>query len=150
MVHARAVTDRPEGHDDSDQEIRDDASAGAPPARPPRVCDVYDRLEFWRGLAIVAACIVYVFLQLGPSLVLRNTTITGGDTGAHVWFPDFLIDHFLPWRVAGWSNDFYAGFPAGQFYFPFPAEIGRASCRERVVNSAVAVSLKRRVMRGAE
>ena len=66
-------------------------------------------------------CVVYVFIQLGPSLVLRNTTITGGDTGAHVWFPDFLIDHFLPWRVAGWSNDFYAGFPAGQFYFPFPA-----------------------------
>ncbi len=53
--------------------------------------------------------------------MLRNTTITGGDTGAHVWFPDFLIDHFLPWRVSGWSNDFYAGFPAGQFYFPFPA-----------------------------
>ena len=53
--------------------------------------------------------------------MLRNTTVTGGDTGAHVWFPDFLIDHFLPWRVAGWSNDFYAGFPAGQFYFPFPA-----------------------------
>ena len=62
-----------------------------------------------------------MFVQLGPKLVLRNTTITGGDTGAHVWFPDFLIDHFLPWRVAGWSNDFYAGFPAGQFYFPFPA-----------------------------
>ena len=72
----------------------------------------------WRSSA---TCIVYVFIQLGPSLVLRNTTITGGDTGAHVWFPDFLIDHFLPWRVAGWSNDFYAGFPAGQFYFPFPA-----------------------------
>ena len=83
--------------------------------------DGYDRLEYWVGLAIVAACFVYVFIQLGPSLVLRNTTITGGDTGAHVWFPDFLIDHFLPWRVAGWSNDFYAGFPAGQFYFPFPA-----------------------------
>ena len=73
------------------------------------------------ALAILATCCVYVFIQLGPSLVLRNTTITGGDTGAHVWFPDFLIDHFLPWRVAGWSNDFYAGFPAGQFYFPFPA-----------------------------
>jgi len=62
-----------------------------------------------------------VLLQLDPRLVLRNTTITGGDTGAHVWFPDYLIDHFLPWRVSGWSNDFYAGFPAGQFYFPFPA-----------------------------
>ena len=35
--------------------------------------------------------------------------------------PTSSIDHFLPWRVAGWSNDFFAGFPAGQFYFPFPA-----------------------------
>jgi hypothetical protein len=25
------------------------------------------------------------------------------------------------WRVAGWSPDWYAGFPAGQFYFPIPA-----------------------------
>jgi hypothetical protein len=101
--------------------------APAPQEAPPRrrrwwrQGDVYDQLEWWIGLAAMVACCVYVFVQLGPSLVLRNSTITGGDTGAHVWFPDFLIDHFLPWRVAGWSNDYYAGFPAGQFYFPFPA-----------------------------
>ena len=41
--------------------------------------------------------------------------------GAHVWWPAYLRDHLLPWRVAGWSPDFYAGFPAGQFYFPVPA-----------------------------
>src|SRR4051812_33919795 len=127
MVRAPDVIDAPEGGDDSDPEDDDggdprrERAPGAPAPRSPRVRDVYDRLEGWIGLAILAACIVYVFIQLGPSLVLRNTTITGGDTGAHVWFPDFLIDHFLPWRVAGWSNDFYAGFPAGQFYFPFPA-----------------------------
>src|SRR4051812_20914377 len=127
MVRAPDVIDAPEGGDDSDPEDDDggdprrERAPGAPAPRSPRVRDVYDRLEGWIGLAILAACIVYVFIQLGPSLVLRNTTITGGDTGAHVWFPDFLIDHFLPWKVAGWSNDFYAGFPAGQFYFPFPA-----------------------------
>ncbi|HEX5587705.1 MAG TPA: hypothetical protein VFZ17_10375, partial [Acidimicrobiia bacterium] len=33
----------------------------------------------------------------------------------------FLRDHLLPWRLTGWSPDYYAGFPAGQFYFPFPA-----------------------------
>jgi hypothetical protein len=87
----------------------------------PRGRDFYDELERWLGIAILVACCVYVFVELQPALLLRNTTITGGDTGAHVWFPDFLIDHFLPWKVAGWSNDFYAGFPAGQFYFPFPA-----------------------------
>src|SRR5262249_16481483 len=42
--------------------------------------------------------------------------------GAHVWYPAFLRDHLLPhFRLAGWSWDYYAGFPAGQFYFPVPA-----------------------------
>jgi hypothetical protein len=118
------VIDAPERGDGDEATAEEDDASGdssAPPGPPRRVRDGFDRLEHWVGLAILAACVVYVFIQLGPSLVLRNTTITGGDTGAHVWFPDFLIDHFLPWRVSGWSNDFYAGFPAGQFYFPFPA-----------------------------
>ena len=42
--------------------------------------------------------------------------------GAHVWFPAFLRDHLLgQFRVAGWAPDWFAGFPAGQFYFPLPA-----------------------------
>jgi hypothetical protein len=115
MVQSPGVIDAPADSDDD----------GDATDRPPVVTrrDPFARLEYWVGLAIVAACCIFVFVQLGPKLVLRNTTITGGDTGAHVWFPDFLIDHFLPWRVAGWSNDFYAGFPAGQFYFPFPAVV---------------------------
>lgn len=135
MVRAPDVIDAPERDagpgdpsDPAEGPAEEDAGGDSgrgdssrPPPAPTRRRDGYDRLEYWIGLAILAACVVYVFIQLGPSLVLRNTTITGGDTGAHVWFPDFLIDHFLPWRVAGWSNDFYAGFPAGQFYFPLPA-----------------------------
>jgi hypothetical protein len=122
MFRAPDVIDARERDDDGERADDDDTGdpSGPPPA-PTRRRDGYDRLEQWVGLAILATCIVYIFVQLAPSLVLRNTTITGGDTGAHVWFPDFLIDHFLPWRVAGWSNDFFAGFPAGQFYFPFPA-----------------------------
>ncbi len=116
MVQARELIDAPApAHDDDDG----DGAAAPPPEPTPR--QWYDRLAYWVGLAIVATCCIFVFVELGPKLVLRNTTITGGDTGAHVWFPDFLIDHFLPWRVTGWSKDFYAGFPAGQFYFPFPA-----------------------------
>ena len=54
--------------------------------------------------------------------------------GAHVWFPAYLRDHLLPsWRVAGWSPDWFAGFPAGQFYFPLPALLvvarSTSSCR---------------------
>ncbi|MEX1008821.1 MAG: 6-pyruvoyl-tetrahydropterin synthase-related protein [Acidimicrobiia bacterium] len=81
----------------------------------------YDRFLNWAGIAIVAVCCIYIFVQLQPRLLFLNTTPTGGDTGAHVWFPAYLRDHLLPWRVAGWTNDSYAGFPAGQFYFPFPA-----------------------------
>jgi len=81
----------------------------------------WEHLDDWLGLAILVACCVFVFVQLQPELVLRNTTPNGGDLGAHVWWPAYLRDHLLPWRLAGWSPDFYAGFPAGQFYFPVPA-----------------------------
>jgi hypothetical protein len=78
----------------------------------------------WRilGATVVVACCVLVLWVLHPSLLLRDTTPNGGDLGAHVWFPAYLRDHLLPnWRVAGWSNDWFGGFPAGQFYFPVPA-----------------------------
>src|SRR5262245_5235830 len=80
------------------------------------------RVEMWVGVGVVVACCVFVFFQLHPELLFRSTTTTGGDTGAHVWWPAYLRDHLLPqWRIAGWAPDWYAGFPAGQFYFPFPA-----------------------------
>jgi len=76
----------------------------------------------WMGPLIVTAACLFVFWELHPSLILRNTTAAGGDMGAHVWWPAYLRDHLLPnWRLAGWSPDWYAGFPAGQFYFPLPA-----------------------------
>src|SRR5256886_5563577 len=82
----------------------------------------WDRLEIWTGVAIVVACCLFVLFQLQPDLLLRNTTPAGGDTGAHVWWPAYLRDHLLPQgRIAGWAPDWFAGFPAGQFYFPFPA-----------------------------
>src|ERR1700716_3716036 len=91
------------------------APAGAPP-------QWWDRLETWVGVGVVVACCVFVLVQLQPDLLLRNTTAAGGDTGAHVWWPAYLRDHLLAQgRIAGWAPDWYAGFPAGQFYFPFPA-----------------------------
>jgi hypothetical protein len=72
--------------------------------------------------AILIACGVAVLWVLNPQLLLTNTTTAGGDTGAHVWWPAFLRDYLLPsGRLSGWSKDYYAGFPAGQFYFPIPA-----------------------------
>src|SRR5215471_17777313 len=87
-----------------------------------RLTDWARRIELWVGLAVLAACCIYIFVQLQPRLLFLDTTAAGGDTGAHVWYPAFLRDHLLPhFRLAGWSWDYYAGFPAGQFYFPVPA-----------------------------
>ena len=95
--------------------------SGADLLLPPRDRDL---TLAWRvlGAVVVVACCALVLWVLHPSLLLRDTTPNGGDLGAHVWFPAFLRDHLLPdWRVAGWSNDWFGGFPAGQFYFPVPA-----------------------------
>ena len=51
-----------------------------------------------------------------------DTTPTGGDMGAHVWGPAYLRDHLLPnGRLVGWTPDWYAGFPAFQFYMVLPS-----------------------------
>ncbi len=93
-----------------------------PPPRPPVAPrQWWDRIDGWVGLLIVVACCIFVLVQLHPAYLFRNTTPTGGDTGAHVWWPAYLRDHLLPWRLSGWAPDWYAGFPAGQFYFPLPS-----------------------------
>ncbi len=98
------------------------ASAASPRERRDTRELAIDLVSRWSGPAIVAACCIFAFVQLQPHLLFLDTTAAGGDMGAHVWFPAYLRDHLLPsGRLAGWSPDFYAGFPAGQFYFPFPA-----------------------------
>ncbi|MGH9264002.1 MAG: 6-pyruvoyl-tetrahydropterin synthase-related protein [Acidimicrobiales bacterium] len=72
--------------------------------------------------AVVAAAVIFTFAQLQPNLLFAKTTPAGGDTGSHVWGPAYLRDHLLPkGRIYGWAPDWYAGFPAYQFYFPLPA-----------------------------
>jgi hypothetical protein len=97
-----------------------DFESGDPSDRPPRR-QWWDRADGWIGLLVVLACVVFTLIQLSPKYLFRNTTANGGDTGAHIWWPAYLRDHLLPWRIAGWTPDWYAGFPAGQFYFPVPA-----------------------------
>src|SRR5688500_4494889 len=70
----------------------------------------------------VAGASLFILFQLAPSLLVANTTPAGGDMGAHVWAPAYMRDHLLPhWRLSGWTPDWYAGFPAFQFYFPLPS-----------------------------
>src|SRR5215510_6781547 len=80
------------------------------------------RLRRIVDVVIVGLCVAFVLWHLQPDLLLRNTTPAGGDMGAHVWGPAYLRDHLLPHgQVAGWSPDWYAGFPAYQFYMVLPS-----------------------------
>lgn len=100
------------------------SATGARTGRLARVTDPVWWATHWVGVVsfgIVALCCGFVFWRMRPDLLFQDTTPTGGDMGAHVWFPAFLRDHLLPWRLSGWSMDFYMGFAAGQFYFPLPA-----------------------------
>ncbi|MDQ4134505.1 MAG: 6-pyruvoyl-tetrahydropterin synthase-related protein [Actinomycetota bacterium] len=79
-------------------------------------------LETVITLVVVGGAALFVFFQLSPSLIFKNTTPAGGDTGAHVWAPDYLAHHLLPeGRITGWAPAWYAGFPAYHFYFPLPS-----------------------------
>ncbi|MEM9565254.1 MAG: hypothetical protein AAGA93_21710 [Actinomycetota bacterium] len=90
----------------------------------------------WRpsvGLIVASILSFFVFALLNwpePAgwsdlwrpLLFLDTTPSGGDMGAHVWGPAFLRDELLPaGRLSGWTPDWYAGFPAFQFYMVVPA-----------------------------
>jgi hypothetical protein len=71
---------------------------------------------------VVAGCVLFTFLNLHPGEILDAAVPSGGDMGAHVWGPAFLRDHLLTdGRLSGWTPDWYAGFPAYQFYMVVPS-----------------------------
>ncbi len=81
--------------------------------------------ERFLGVVILLAafgCSVFVFVQMRPDLLFSSTTPSGGDMGAHVWGPAFMRDHLLSsGRLTGWTPDWYAGFPAYQYYMVIPS-----------------------------
>jgi hypothetical protein len=108
-----------------------DAAPGALPAPPGEVPDpaAEARREDQRrtlrlvvDLLVVGSCVAFVLWHMQPHLLLSDSTPAGGDMGAHVWGPAYLRDHLLPHgQVAGWTADWYAGFPAFQFYMVVPS-----------------------------
>lgn len=69
-------------------------------------------------LSFVIILIVYYFLfsQIPWNLILKNTTLSGGDTGTHNYIVYHLKSIFP--SVKAWSNDWYGGFPFLYFYPP--------------------------------
>ncbi len=57
----------------------------------------------------------------GRGDLLKKSTATGGDMGAHVWSADFVTRGLFPkGRLTGWSDDWMFGIPVLNFYFPLP------------------------------
>ncbi len=76
----------------------------------------------WPAVLTIAAISAVILVVLNPGWVFSATTPTGGDMGAHVFGPAYLRDHLLArGQILGWSNDWFAGFPAFYFYFPLPS-----------------------------
>jgi hypothetical protein len=68
-------------------------------------------------LAIYAVLLIFY----RPNLLFSLTTTAGGDTGAHHYPAQYLIQELLPnFRLTGWAPGWYAGMPMLTFYFPFP------------------------------
>ena len=73
-------------------------------------------LDFWRSLTDWLTP-----WRWGRGDMLKNTTPTGGDMGAHVWTPDFIKRGLISkGRLTGWSDDWFLGIPVINFYFPLP------------------------------
>ena len=55
--------------------------------------------------------ILLIFLRI--DLVFLNTLPTGGDMGAHIVPTKFFVEElFYNFKISGWSNDWFAGYPA--------------------------------------
>ena len=63
--------------------------------------------------------ILLIFLRI--DLVFTDSLPTGGDMGAHVVPTKFFVSELISnFKISGWSNDWFAGYPAYYFYFPLP------------------------------
>lgn len=70
-------------------------------------------------VAVIVTVMVVTLWQLHPSLLLSDTTTTGGDTGAHYMMPAFFSSNLFP-HLTGWSPAWYDGYPIYTFYFVLP------------------------------
>lgn len=126
LTEDRVVTDEAALDDASGSPAQtgppDDLAEAPSEPGPPVTRDGGDLARNVVSALVLVACCGFVFWICQPRWVFTNTTPTGGDMGAHVWGPAYLRDHLLPQgRVAGWTPDWYAGFPAYSFYMVLPS-----------------------------
>ena len=76
----------------------------------------------------------------GRGDMLKPSTATGGDMGAHVWSADFVARGLFPkGRLTGWSDDWMFGIPVLNFYFPLPTLV--IAALGKIIGAGVAFKL---------
>ncbi len=92
--------------------------------RDPERGDLAKKGDIWDWIpTLIAFLVIYAVLLIfyKPNLLFSLTTTAGGDTGAHHYPAQYLIQELLPhFRLTGWAPGWYAGMPMLTFYFPFP------------------------------
>jgi 6-pyruvoyl-tetrahydropterin synthase related domain len=92
--------------------------------RDPEREDLVEKGDIWDWIpTLIAFLIIYTVLLIfyRPNLLFSLTTTSGGDTGAHHYPAQYLIQELLPhFKLTGWAPGWYAGMPMLTFYFPFP------------------------------
>lgn len=90
----------------------------------PKREDLVEKGSIWDWIpTLLAFLAIYTTLLIfyRPDLLFSLTTTAGGDTGAHHYPAQYLIQELLPnFRLTGWAPGWYAGMPMLTFYFPFP------------------------------
>lgn len=86
--------------------------------QPPTFLRIIQQLT---PLLMLLTITAFLLWNLRPSLLLLDTTTTGGDTPAHNYLASHLKETlFTQMRIVSWSHDWWCGFPVFQFYFFLP------------------------------
>ena len=77
--------------------------------------------KFKNDVFIKAALGSLLIIFLRVELIFSDLLPTGGDMGAHVVPTKFFVSElFNNFKLSGWSQDWFAGYPLYYFYFPLP------------------------------
>ena len=70
-------------------------------------------------IKVALGSLLIIFLRI--ELVFSELLPTGGDMGAHIVPTKFFVTElFNNFKISGWSQDWFAGYPVYYFYFPLP------------------------------
>ena len=90
-------------------------------------------------VVVIAAVLVAILWQLHPNLIFSSTLLTGGDTGSHLVWAQYLHAQSNPFNFTPWYPGWYDGMPLFTYYFILPDLF--ASLLTYVIGFAVAFKL---------